>query len=1208
MDPLGQAGKDRFPLENSPVQESCMSLLHSAFLLLTLIPLGWAAWAWRGTPNKLSLILKALALLAVSAALAEPQLNFNGTKVALAALVDTSASTSPADLQHANTLLNSLERAKGENSLRVITFARTPASASRSRAGAWNLVPFTGEASRSTDLERAIRDAVTQLPSGEVHRLVLLSDGHENAGTVTRATWQAQQLGIPIDTFAMAGRPQPKLRAEAVSFPSEVFSGEHFPIDLTVTSPAASPATVEVSAEGKKLGSSYVELQPGENHLRVRSSLSATGAVDVAGVLHTPSLGDARFEQAVAVRRPKVLLLSQDPAGSEDHLTHALAANQFDYTLAADALPAKLDDYQMLVFNNWDMEAIPPADKTRIEQFEQQGGGLLWIAGERNQYVEKKPGTPEDPLERAFPAKLAPPRSPDGTCVVLIIDKSSSMEGKKMELARTASIGVVENLRPIDSVGVLIFDNSFQWAVPVRKAEDRTLIKRLISGITPDGGTQIAPALAEAYHKIATQQAVYKHIVLLTDGISEEGDSMGLSREAANNHVTISTVGLGQDVNRAYLEKIASFSKGKSYFLNDPAGLEQILLKDVQEHTGTTAIEKAIHAKVLQRAEMLEGVGMEGAPPLQGYVRFVPKPSAGELLQIDLANQGKFDPLFVRWQYGLGRSAVFSSDAKSRWAADWVSWPGYDKFWANVFRDLLPHATATEAIASYDVASGELIVNYHLGRNVPDPPKAPDVFALGPNHFAKPMKVAKLSAGTYRATVSIGANQGLFRIRPAADSRAFPEVGFYREEAELRDFGSNTLLLKQIAQSTGGTFHPDLSSASGLFGANGRFVPSTLQLWPGLLALALLLNLAELVTRKWKGLAEAFRKRRPAMALLLIVAPGPLEYKMSQIENEKVRPGTHVVMPVGEWNEWIRTQLPSGVHNPRIVLGDGTVTASATIDFVEVQHAAGQAPNWFIQNLLRGEHPVSASARIQSASGQGRVDVEQAEVSGFVVKGKVIDWLIQQYIRPSHPDAQVGTWFDFVHGIDHVEITPAAVTVVIGGDLVELTERTDIRYATANNFLGRPVYKTAHAYLQREAAEALDRVEQSLRQRGLGLLVFDGYRPWSVTKAFWDPAPPDKRQFVADPAQGSKHNRGCAVDLTLYHLRRKQPLSMPGAYDEMTERSYPTYQGGTAEQRANRDLLRRSMEQQGFTVNESEWWHFDYKTWPTHPVTNWSWF
>ena len=206
--------------------------------------------------------------------------------------------------------------------------------------------------------------------------------------------------------------------------------------------------------------------------------------------------------------------------------------NQFEVERSPGGIPDKLDDFQLVVINNWDMESIPLGRKAALEEFEKAGGGLLWIAGEHNVYVEKK-GQPEDALERSLPAKLAPPRSPEGTAVVLIIDKSSSMEGRKIELARLAAIGVVENLRPIDSVGVLIFDNSFQWAVNVRKADDRASIKRLIAGITPDGGTQIAPALTEAYQKILPQSAAYKHIVLLTDGISEEGDTMTLSQGGA---------------------------------------------------------------------------------------------------------------------------------------------------------------------------------------------------------------------------------------------------------------------------------------------------------------------------------------------------------------------------------------------------------------------------------------------------------------------------------------------------------------------------------------------------------------------------------------------------------------------------------------------------------------------------------------------------
>ena len=162
-----------------------------------------------------------------------------------------------------------------------------------------------------------------------------------------------------------------------------------------------------------------------------------------------------------------------------------------------------LNDYQLVIFNNWDLEAHARAAASRTwKKYVKQGGGLLVIGGDRNIYTGEDKNAPEDALERALPAKLAPPRSPEGTAVVLIIDKSSSMEGRKMELARLAAIGVVENLRPVDQVGVLIFDNSFEWAVPIRRAEDKPLIKRLIAGIMPDGGTQIAPALTEALRRI----------------------------------------------------------------------------------------------------------------------------------------------------------------------------------------------------------------------------------------------------------------------------------------------------------------------------------------------------------------------------------------------------------------------------------------------------------------------------------------------------------------------------------------------------------------------------------------------------------------------------------------------------------------------------------------------------------------------------------
>ncbi len=176
-------------------------------------------------------------------------------------------------------------------------------------------------------------------------------------------------------------------------------------------------------------------------------------------------------------------------------------------------------------------------------------------------------------------------------------------------------------------------------------------------------------------------------------------------------------------------------------------------------------------------------------------------------------------------------------------------------------------------------------------------------------------------------------------------------------------------------------------------------------------------------------------------------------------------------------------------------------------------------------------------------------------------------------------------------------------------DLVELikldsTFKLDIKYATSNNFVGKPVYPEARAFLQRPAAEALVKVSQDLKPLGYGLVVFDGYRPWSVTKLFWDITPKEKKKFVADPKKGSRHNRGCAIDLSLYNLASGETVQMPGEFDEMSDRSYPDYRGGTEEQRMMRDLLRSKMEANGFTVYKFEWWHYDFKDWRSYRIEN----
>lgn len=174
-------------------------------------------------------------------------------------------------------------------------------------------------------------------------------------------------------------------------------------------------------------------------------------------------------------------------------------------------------------------------------------------------------------------------------------------------------------------------------------------------------------------------------------------------------------------------------------------------------------------------------------------------------------------------------------------------------------------------------------------------------------------------------------------------------------------------------------------------------------------------------------------------------------------------------------------------------------------------------------------------------------------------------------------------------------------------DLIELikldkTIKLDIKYATADNFVGKPVYPEARAFLQRPAAEGVVKVHKWLNKQGLGIVIYDGYRPWSITKLFWEVVPEDKRRFVAAPAKGSKHNRGCAIDLGIYDLKTGKAVPMPSGYDEFTERASPNYSGGTDEERNNRDKLIQLMQAHGFTVNANEWWHFDYNGWQEYAI------
>lgn len=186
-----------------------------------------------------------------------------------------------------------------------------------------------------------------------------------------------------------------------------------------------------------------------------------------------------------------------------------------------------------------------------------------------------------------------------------------------------------------------------------------------------------------------------------------------------------------------------------------------------------------------------------------------------------------------------------------------MTWPGYDRFWINVVRDLLPRSSAAEALAQYEPATGDLVVDYRFGAGLSEPSVLPEVFVLGPNGFRKPLEVGKVAPGLYRGRLHIGQLTGLFRIRPLVESPLFPEIGLYRQQEEMREYGANRGLLAQISRLTGGRVNPPLNK---IFDSGGRTLPTTWQLWPALLGLAIALTIAELTARKWAGVRVALRR------------------------------------------------------------------------------------------------------------------------------------------------------------------------------------------------------------------------------------------------------------------------------------------------------------------------------------------------------------
>ncbi len=396
---------------------------------------------------------------------------------------------------------------------------------------------------------------------------------------------------------------------------------------------------------------------------------------------------------AIATERDPRILCLEGSSGAAGSFARALAAEHIAADVrAARGLPRDFDfgHYDLVVLADVPRAALPEATLAALESFVRQGGGLL-VAGGTQSFGPG--GYMASRLESMLPVRLdIPERREEATlALALVIDRSGSMSGPKMELTKEAARATAEALPPADQIAVIVFDTTATPVVRLQRAANRQRILSDIARITASGGTEILAGLREAVDELVPARARKKHIIVLSDGVSTRNDeTLEMVDAAAAARITVSTVGVGEGADQTVLKTIATRGGGRFYHTRDPASIPRIFSAETSELGDRSIVEKPTAARVAKRVAALAGVPVESAPALGGYV--VTRPRAQAELILATADGA---PLLARWQLGLGQVAAWTSDLGARWAAAWSRWPPYEKLWSQVARATMRRRAAT---------------------------------------------------------------------------------------------------------------------------------------------------------------------------------------------------------------------------------------------------------------------------------------------------------------------------------------------------------------------------------------------------------------------------------------------------------------------------------------------------------------------------------
>jgi Ca-activated chloride channel family protein len=756
-----------------------------------------------------------------------------------------------------------LEGMKEDDRAGLILFARNPVIADSLRTKPTLGRPQPPINTNATNLEAAIHLALASFPAGEANRIVLLSDGRENAGKVLAAAQAAKDAAIPIYYSPLGLTFAQEVVVEQLLLPTEVKFGEPFYAKAVVNSVKETAGRLSLYRNGEFLGSQVVRLNPGKNVLTYKQALEQAGVHVYQALVEVE--GDVIEENNRAIGltvvrgRPQVLLVDKDPTQATN-LVGALRSQHIDVkSVGMDGLPTTmeaLEKYDGLILSNVGLK-MTKSQMTLVRDYvRDQGGGLVMIGGEEAFGLG---GLYRTPLEEALPVTMEVKQKIEipSLAVVLVIDRSGSMamgmkdndKINKLEAAKEAAHLVVDLLDERNEVGVLSFDTEFVWHYPLQPAKDKRAIHREISAVKAGGGTDGYPAVREAYKALYDRDALLKHVIFLSDGQMTRGDFASLIRRMLKDKITVSGVAIGSDADLQLMMDVSKWGRGRFYFTEETTTVPRIFTLETQLASKASLIEQPFRPIVTnQYHEIIQDIEWPKAPPLGGYVATSIKPTAEQLLMTH-----QEDPLLAAWRYGLGRAVAFTADAKAKWGILWLRWGNFNKFWSQAVRWSLRAGARSDTTALVERRDGQGLVTVDAIDPKGDFINFLDsqLGVVNPDKSQHVVELEQVGPGRYRgAFPTQGEGVYVAGLSQRKDGRLIGSqiVGTVVPYAqEYRELGPNEVVLREISELTGGG---PLGEAKEAFVVNRRRSRIAMDLWPWLVGLVAVVLVPEIAVRR----------------------------------------------------------------------------------------------------------------------------------------------------------------------------------------------------------------------------------------------------------------------------------------------------------------------------------------------------------------------